>query len=152
MAIKTATPKNGPRQLTLPSNPPSTGPQATLTPRVVSYNTMAPGNPPLAEPTITANEVAMNRTLPRPHPARNPTIWWIVWLDPATAENTTIKAKPASTVRVGSESAPDPPCDQHGHRGRHQVAGEQQLHLGRAGMQLRRQRRQDRVDEPDPHE
>ncbi len=68
MAIRAATPKNGPRQLMLPSTPPTSGPMAMPRPRAVSYRTMAPANPPLAEATITASEVAMNRALPTPRP------------------------------------------------------------------------------------
>jgi len=36
------------------------------TPRAVSYSTIAPANPPLAEATMTASEVAMNSALPTP--------------------------------------------------------------------------------------
>ena len=36
MSIRTPTPKNGPRQLMLPSTPPSSGPQAMPTPSAVS--------------------------------------------------------------------------------------------------------------------
>jgi hypothetical protein len=43
-------------------------------PSAVSYSTMAPAKPPLADATITASEVAMNSALPTPQPARNPMI------------------------------------------------------------------------------
>ncbi len=99
-AISTATPKNGPRQLMLPSRPPSSGPQAMPTPSAVSYKTIAPPKPPLAEPTMTASEVAMNSALPRPQPARKPTIWPMLPLAPAMAENTTIRIRPAISVRL----------------------------------------------------
>ena len=68
MAMSTETPKNGPRQLISPSTPPSSGPIAMPTPRADSYGTMAPANPPLAEATMTASEVAMNSALPTPRP------------------------------------------------------------------------------------
>ena len=50
--MSAATPKNGPRQLTSPSTPPSSGPAAMPTPSAVSYKPMAPANPPLAEATM----------------------------------------------------------------------------------------------------
>ena len=43
-------------------------------PSAVSYRTMAPANPPLADATMTAREVAMNSALPMPQPARKPMI------------------------------------------------------------------------------
>ncbi len=70
MAMSTDTPKNGPRQLTSPSNPPSSGPTAMPSPSAVSYSTIAPAKPPLADATITASEVAMNNAFPTPQPAR----------------------------------------------------------------------------------
>jgi hypothetical protein len=66
MNISAATPKNGPRQLMLPSSPPSSGPTAMPRPSAVSYRMIAPAKPPLAEATMTARLVAMNRALPRP--------------------------------------------------------------------------------------
>ena len=55
--------------------------------------------PPLAAPTMVASAVAMNRALPRPQPARKPTIWPMVFDAPARAANTTIRASPACMVR-----------------------------------------------------
>ena len=48
---------------------------------------MAPAKPPDADPTMTASEVAMKRALPRPQPARNPTIPPMLPLAPASAED-----------------------------------------------------------------
>ncbi len=152
MPISTATPKNGPRQLMLPSSPPSSGPVAMPTPSAVSYSTIAPAKPPLAEPTMTASEVAMNSALPRPQPARKPTMPSMLPDVPASAENTTIRTSPADQRPLGADPARHPAGDQHHHRGDDQVAGEQQLHLARAGVQLARQRGQDRVDQADAHE
>ncbi len=61
---------------------------------------MAPANPPAADETITASEVAMKRALPSPHPARNPTIWPMVWLAPASPANTTMRVRPMRRVRL----------------------------------------------------
>ena len=68
-------------------------------PSAASYSTIAPANPPDAEATMTAREVAMNRALPRPQPARKPTIWPTVSDDPASAEKTTMIASPVISVR-----------------------------------------------------
>ncbi len=100
MPISTATPKNGPRQLMLPSSPPSSGPVAMPTPSAVSYSTIAPAKPPLAEPTMTASEVAMNSALPRPQPARKPTMPSMLPDVPASAENTTIRISPLISVHL----------------------------------------------------
>jgi hypothetical protein len=97
--IRTVTPKNGPRQLMAPSSPPSSGPSAMPTPSAVSYKMIAPAKPPLAEATMTARDVAMNSALPRPHPARNHTIWPIPAECPASALNTTISTRPPTSVR-----------------------------------------------------
>jgi hypothetical protein len=70
------------------------------TPSAVSYSTIAPPNPPLAEPTMTASEVAMISALPSPQPARNPTISPMLPLVPAMAENTTMSTRPATIVRL----------------------------------------------------
>ena len=70
------------------------------TPSAVSYSTMAPANPPLAEPTITASEVAMNSALPRPHPARKPMISLTLPDAPARAANTTMRTRPVMSVRL----------------------------------------------------
>ena len=61
---------------------------------------IAPENPPDAAPMITASEVAMNSALPRPHPARNPMIPWMVSEDPASALKATIRTSPAMSVRL----------------------------------------------------
>jgi hypothetical protein len=61
---------------------------------------MAPANPPEAEATMTASDVAMNSALPRPQPARNPTIWSTVSDIPASAEKTTMTASPLIRVRL----------------------------------------------------
>ena len=69
-------------------------------PRALSYSTIAPANPPLADPTMTASEVAMNRALPNPQPARKPTISAMVSDAPASAAKTTMSARPAISVRL----------------------------------------------------
>jgi hypothetical protein len=49
---------------------------------------------------MTANEVAMNSALPKPHPARKPTMPLIEPDVPARAENTTMIARPVTRVRL----------------------------------------------------
>ena len=97
-AISTATPKNGPRQLMLPSSPPSSGPTAMPRPSAVSYRMIAPAKPPLADATMTARLVAMNSALPRPQPARKSTIPPIEPEVPASAANTTMRTRPMISV------------------------------------------------------
>ena len=46
-----------------------------------------------------ASAVAMNSALPRPQPARKPTIAPMVSEEPASAENTMIRTRPHSSVR-----------------------------------------------------
>jgi hypothetical protein len=99
MAMRAETPKNGPRQLIWPSAPPRSGPIAMPTPSAASYSTIAPANPPLADATITASDVAIKSALPSPQPARKPTIPPIVSDDPAAAANATINTRPAISVR-----------------------------------------------------
>ena len=98
--ISTETPKNGPRQLISPRSPPSSGPAAMPRPSAASYNTIAPAKPPCAEATMTASEVAMKRALPSPQPARKPMMPPIDWEKPASAENVTMIARPAMSVRL----------------------------------------------------
>ncbi len=100
MNISAATPKNGPRQLMLPNSPPSSGPTAIPRPSAASYRMIAPAKPPLAEATMTARLVAMNRALPRPQPARKPTMPPIEFDVPASAANTTMRTSPTSKVRL----------------------------------------------------
>jgi hypothetical protein len=100
IAISADTPKNGPRQLTSPSTPPSSGPMAMPRPSAVSYKTIAPVNPPLADATITASEVAMNKAFPTPHPARKPMMPLIDGDAPASALKMTIITRPAMRVRL----------------------------------------------------
>lgn len=69
-------------------------------PSAVSYRMMAPPNPPLAEATITAREVAMNRALPSPQPARKPTMPLMEPEAPASAAKTTMTARPVTRVRL----------------------------------------------------
>ena len=47
---------------------------------------------------MTASEVAMNRALPRPHPARKPMIPPIVPVRPAAAAKITMRISPATRV------------------------------------------------------
>ena len=49
---------------------------------------------------MTASEVAMNSALPRPQPARKPTIWLIVSELAAASENATISDSPTMSVRL----------------------------------------------------
>src|SRR5580693_1176795 len=70
------------------------------TPSAVSYSTIAPANPPLAEATMTASEVAMNRAFPTPQPARNPMISLIEPEDPARAAKATIRMSPQISVHL----------------------------------------------------
>ena len=100
IAISAATPKNGPRRLIEPSSPPSSGPSAMPTPSAVSYRMIAPAKPPVAELTITASEVAMNSALPRPQPARKPTMPSMEFAVPASAANATMSTRPAIRVRL----------------------------------------------------
>ncbi len=67
-------------------------------PSAVSYSTMAPAKPPLAEATMTAKEVAMNSALPTPQPARNPMIPLMLGEAPASALKATIRSRPAISV------------------------------------------------------
>ena len=59
---------------------------------------IAPAKPPRALETIAASEVAMNRALPSPHPARKATIPPIVSLVPASAAKITISTSPMIRV------------------------------------------------------
>ncbi|MGX1122705.1 hypothetical protein RKD37_008068 [Streptomyces ambofaciens] len=61
---------------------------------------IAPLKPPLAEATITAREVAMNRALPSPQPARKPTMPLMESVAPARAAKTTMTARPVTRVRL----------------------------------------------------
>ena len=49
---------------------------------------------------MTASEVAMNSALPRPQPARKPTMPPIEPDSPASAEKTTMMARPVISVRL----------------------------------------------------
>ena len=49
---------------------------------------------------MVASAVAMKRALPRPQPARKPTIAPTVLDDPASAEKTMISTRPESSVRL----------------------------------------------------
>ena len=59
---------------------------------------VASATDPEAEFTIVASAVAMNSALPRPQPARKPTIPLIEPDSPASAENTTMIARPVISV------------------------------------------------------
>lgn len=58
----------------------------------------APANPPLAEATMTASDVAMNSAFPTPQPARNPMMSPMDPDEPAAAANVTISTSPAISV------------------------------------------------------
>lgn len=49
---------------------------------------------------MTANEVAMNSALPRPHPARKPMIPFTPPAAPARALNTTMMTSPTTSVSL----------------------------------------------------
>ena len=72
IAIRTAVPKNGPRQEMLPRAPPRSGPTAMPRPSAASNKITALSAPPLAATTIVARAVEMNRASPSPEPARKP--------------------------------------------------------------------------------
>src|SRR5699024_4385196 len=59
---------------------------------------IAPAKPPLAAPTITASEVAINNALPRPQPARNPITPLTPPASPAAAENAILINSPMIRV------------------------------------------------------
>ena len=72
--INTETPKNGARHDCSPSRPPTNGPEAMPMPSAASNRMIAWAVEPTEAETIVESAVATNRALPRPHPARNPTI------------------------------------------------------------------------------
>ena len=98
-AIKVVTPKNGPRQLTEPSRPPTRGPTAMPRPSAASYRMIAEAVPPDAAPTMVASAVEMKSALPRPHPARKSMMLYTLFDVAARTEKTTIRASPMSRVR-----------------------------------------------------
>ena len=77
-----------------------TGPAAMPTPSAASNRMTDCATEPRAEATIVASAVAMNSALPRPQPARKPTMAPMVSEEPASAENTTIIARPTTSVRL----------------------------------------------------
>jgi hypothetical protein len=92
---------------------------------------IAPETPPDAEPMMTASAVAMKSALPRPQPARKPTISPIDPDAPASALKTTTSARPVSSVFARADARGHEPGDQHRQAGDREVAGEQELHLAR---------------------
>ncbi len=87
---------------------------------------------------MTASEVAMNSALPSPQPARKPTIWPMLPTGPGDRGERDDQHQAGDQRALGADPAGHPAGDQHRHRGDHQVAGEQQLDLGRARVQLGR--------------
>ncbi len=100
ISIRPATPKNGPRQEIEPSWPPTSGPAAMPRPSAASNRMIACATEPLAADTIVARAVAMNSALPRPQPARKPTMAPMLFDDPARAEKMMISTRPVSSVRL----------------------------------------------------
>ena len=98
MSMSTETPRNGARQVIEPSAPPSSGPAAMPRPRAASNRMIAWAVEPRAETTMVASAVAMNSALPRPQPARKPTMAPMESESPASAENTMISARPTISV------------------------------------------------------
>src|SRR6185437_180783 len=80
--------------------PPTSAPTAMPRPSAVSYSTMAPAKPPLAEATMTASEVAMNSAFPTPQPARKPMMVPIEFDDPASPAKATMSTRPAISVHL----------------------------------------------------
>ena len=74
MIIRQDTPKKGARQECSPSRPPTSGPDAMPMPRAASKRMIAWAVEPEEALTIVARAVATNSALPRPQPARKPTI------------------------------------------------------------------------------
>jgi hypothetical protein len=125
IAINADTPKNGPRHEIEPSTPPTKGPTAIPKPSDASYRMIAWATDPRAEFTMVASAVAMNKALPRPHSARQPTM-------------------------LGADPAGDHARDEHRHPHHRHVAGEQQGHLRRCGVEIVGDRLENRLDEADP--
>ncbi len=69
-------------------------------PSAASYRMIAPLKPPLAAATMTARDVATNRALPSPQPARKPMMPPTLPEVPASALNTTISTSPAISVHL----------------------------------------------------
>ena len=83
-----------------------------------------------AEPMITASAVAMKSALPRPQPARKPTISGIKPQDaPASAAKTITRTRPPSSVLAGPDATGDEARDQHRDAGDREVTREQQRDL-----------------------
>ena len=101
ISISTETPKNGARHECSPSRPPMSGPEAMPMPSAASKRMIACPVEPRADITMVASAVATNSALPRPQPARKPTIAPTEFEDPASAANTMISTRPESRVRLG---------------------------------------------------
>jgi hypothetical protein len=101
---------------------------------------------------MTARLVAMNRALPRPQPARKPTMPPIEFDVSASAAKHDDEDQADGQCGLGADAAGYPADHQHRDRGHDQIAGEQQRHLARRGVQAAGQCGQDRIDEPDAHE
>ncbi len=114
---------------------PSSGPVAMPSPSAASNRMIAWAVEPRADITIVDRAVAMNSALPSPHPARNPTIWPIVSENPASALNTMISTRPSISVCLAPILVDTTPRDQHRDARHRHVAGEEQRHLARAGVQ-----------------
>ena len=109
-------------------------------------------SPPVAAPTITDSAVAMNSALPSPQPSRKPAIWNTLPDRPASAEKTTTSARPTSSVRRGPIRLADQPVTSIEMPGHREVAGEQQRHLARRGVEVVGEHGEDGIDEADAHE
>ena len=101
IAINADTPKNGPRHEIEPSTPPTKGPTAIPKPSDASYRMIAWATDPRAEFTMVASAVAMNKALPRPHSARQPTMPITVSDMPASPAPAMMTARPSSSVLLG---------------------------------------------------
>ncbi len=77
------------------------GPEAMPMPRAASNRMIAWPVEPRADITMVASAVATNSALPRPQPARNPTIAPTEFEEPASAAKTMIRTRPESSVRFG---------------------------------------------------
>ena len=77
------------------------GPEAMPMPSAASNRMIAWPVEPRADITMVARAVATNRALPRPQPARKPTMAPTEFDEPARAANTMIRTRPDSRVRFG---------------------------------------------------
>ena len=152
MVISTATPKNGARHEIEPSWPPRSGPAAMPRPRAASNRMIACAIEPRADSTMVDSAVAMNSALPRPQPARKPTIGADGVRRAGERREHDDQHQPGEQGALRADPRGDHAGDQHRDAHHRHVAGEQQRDLARRRVELVGDRLEDRVDEADPHE